>query len=78
VLTGRYCWRGPLKSGVLFGYDPLLVEPGRLTVPALLRAHGYRTACVGKWHLGLGWQRHGPGKEDVDFAAPRQSSLPAT
>jgi arylsulfatase A len=54
ILTGRYCWRTSLKSGVLDGYSPLLIEPGRLTLPALLKEHGYRTACIGKWHLGMG------------------------
>src|SRR5688500_17754481 len=38
LLTGRYSWRGPLKRGVTRGYDGALVEPGRLTVPALLKA----------------------------------------
>lgn len=53
ILTGRYNWRSRLKSGVLGGYSPHLIEPGRLTVPALLRQHGYHTACIGKWHLGM-------------------------
>src|SRR5215472_13528575 len=52
ILTGRYCWRTPLKQGVLQGYDPLLIEPGRLTVASLLKKHGYATHAVGKWHLG--------------------------
>ena len=54
ILTGRYCWRTRLKRGVLWGYDPLLIEPGRLTVPSLLRKQGYATHGIGKWHLGLG------------------------
>jgi arylsulfatase A-like enzyme len=54
LLTGRYAWRTPLKSGVLQGYDPVLIEDGRITLASLLRRHGYTTACVGKWHLGLG------------------------
>ena len=55
LLTGRYAWRSRLKRGVLGGYSPTLIEPGRLTVPAFLAAQGYATACVGKWHLGMTW-----------------------
>src|SRR6516165_5539201 len=34
LLTGRYAWRTSLQRGVLGGYSPPLIEPGRLTVPA--------------------------------------------
>jgi len=34
--------------------DPPLIAAGRLTVPALLKQHGYATAALGKWHLGFG------------------------
>ena len=57
ILTGRYCWRTWLKSGVVGGYTPPLIEPDRPTVGSFLRQHGYATACIGKWHLGLGWTR---------------------
>lgn len=74
VLTGRYCWRSRLKRGVLNGYSEPLIEDGRMTVPMLLRDQGYTTACIGKWHLGLGWQtREGTeaaNRQTVDFAAP--------
>ncbi|MEQ1851240.1 MAG: arylsulfatase [Chthoniobacteraceae bacterium] len=62
VLTGRYNWRTKLQSGVLGGLSPRLIEPGRLTVAQMLKDQGYATACVGKWHLGMDWQRH-EGKE---------------
>lgn len=55
LLTGRYCWRSRLKSGVLGGYSPALIEPDRLTVGAMLQQHGYATASIGKWHLGVDW-----------------------
>ncbi|MBM4019058.1 MAG: arylsulfatase, partial [Planctomycetes bacterium] len=45
ILTGRYAWRTRLQAGVLGPYDKPLIAPGRLTVPALLAQHGYRTAC---------------------------------
>jgi len=70
LLTGRYAWRGPLKQGVLQGYHPALIEPGRPTVASFLQQHGYTTAVFGKWHLGLNWTRTGPNLENVDFSKP--------
>lgn len=55
LLTGRYAWRGRLKRGVIWGVDHPLIEPERTTVASFLRDQGYATACIGKWHLGLGW-----------------------
>jgi arylsulfatase A-like enzyme len=57
ILTGRYAWRTWLKRGVVGGYTPPLLEPGRVTVASLLRSRGYATGLFGKWHLGLGWTR---------------------
>ena len=53
ILTGRYAWRTKLQSGVLGGDSKALIAPDRLTVPKLLRDHGYATAGIGKWHLGM-------------------------
>jgi len=53
LLTGRYSWRTRLQSSVLNGYSPPLIDKDRLTVAGFLRTQGYRTACFGKWHLGL-------------------------
>lgn len=53
ILTGRYSWRTDLE-GVLNGYEPALIDPERMTVASLMNDNGYTTACVGKWHLGLG------------------------
>jgi len=62
LLTGRYAWRSRLKSGVLGGLSPRLIEPNRLTVAQMLKDNGYHTACLGKWHLGMDWQLK-PGKK---------------
>ncbi|HWL16051.1 MAG TPA: arylsulfatase [Opitutus sp.] len=70
LLTGRYAWRGRLKHGVLDGYGADLIEPGRLTLPGLLRQHGYTTAAIGKWHLGLDWIRNGAAPDAVDYTQP--------
>lgn len=53
ILTGRYNWRTRLQSGVLGGFSLPLLAADRLTVPKLLKQHGYATACIGKWHLGM-------------------------
>ena len=55
LLTGRYHWRTRLQSGVINEFGQPLIAADRLTLPGLLKAHGYRTACIGKWHLGWDW-----------------------
>jgi arylsulfatase A-like enzyme len=75
IMTGRYAWRSKLKRGVLGGYSPPLIEPGRMTVARFLNDQGYATACTGKWHLGLGWQLKAgaasvPLEKSIDFSKP--------
>lgn len=53
LLTGRYCWRTRQKTGVLGAEAECLITDDRMTIASLLRANGYRTAMVGKWHLGM-------------------------
>ncbi|MHC4676672.1 MAG: sulfatase family protein, partial [Planctomycetota bacterium] len=79
VLTGRYCWRTRLKRGVFGGFNRPLIEKDRLTVASFLKHHGYSTACIGKWHLGLHWttrDRTRPAEfgaydqRNIDFSKP--------
>jgi arylsulfatase A len=56
IMTGRYSWRTRLQAGVLTPFDVPLIDKDRMTVASLLKGVGYSTACIGKWHLGLGWQ----------------------
>jgi len=53
ILTGRYNWRSKLKAGVMSGYSRPLIEDNRMTVANLFKQNGYKTAAVGKWHLGM-------------------------
>jgi len=64
ILTGRYAWRTRLKRWTLNGDSPALIDPERPTLASMLKAKGYRTACIGKWHLGLG------RGEKTDYASP--------
>src|SRR5262249_32902865 len=66
ILTGRYNWRTRLQGGVLGGSSPHLIESGRLTVAQLLKDNGSRTACIGKWHLGMDWPMKTAAKKPGD------------
>lgn len=82
LICGRYCWRSSLKNGVLGGYSKPLIHLDQQTIGHVLKKKGYYTGCVGKWHLGLGWQwkEAAPkdinnfgvagGKPTVDFSKP--------
>src|SRR4051794_7632657 len=70
LITGRYQYRLPI--GLV---EPLRwsdreapemgVPPGFPTLPALLRGVGYRTALIGKWHLGY-LPRYSPLRSGYD------------
>jgi arylsulfatase A-like enzyme len=68
LLTGRYCWRTSLTHEVLGTFSPLHIEPTRVNLASLLKAKGYRTAAVGKWHLGYGRENEDP-KWRTDYQA---------
>jgi arylsulfatase A len=55
LLTGRYHWRSRLQRGIVDLYAPPLIAPERLTLGGLAKQSGYRTTCIGKWHLGWDW-----------------------
>ena len=75
LLTGRWHWRTRLQSGIVSVFGAPLIAPERLTIAGLLGQHGYRTAAVGKWHLGWDWPipegKRGlmTGKKAADAAA---------
>lgn len=57
IITGRYSWRTKMKQGVLGGQSEHLIDTSRETIASLLKKQGYQTACIGKWHLGMDWQK---------------------
>lgn len=55
LLTGRYHWRTRLQAGIVRYLEQPLIAPDRLTLGGLMKQNGYRTAAIGKWHLGWDW-----------------------
>ena len=52
VMTGNYPWRGRLENGTWLFNMPSQVLPGQKTIGQLMKDAGYRTAFLGKVHLG--------------------------
>jgi arylsulfatase A-like enzyme len=72
ILTGTYPWRNK-EARILSGTAPLVIDTKQMTIAKMLKAEGYHTGIVGKWHLGLGdghvdWnQPISPGPNEVGF-----------
>ena len=82
MMTGRYQYqlRGAAEEPMtarFYGSAEVGLPPSHPTMPSILRAAGYRTALVGKWHLGYpphfgplksGYQQHiGPLSGGVSY-----------
>lgn len=52
LLTGRYPVRTGTHGGVFFEWSANGLGPEEVTIAEVLKAEGYATAMVGKWHLG--------------------------
>ena len=52
MLTGTYPWRKE-NTGIAPGNSELIIDTTCVTLADVFHDAGYRTAAVGKWHLGL-------------------------
>lgn len=51
TLTGRYCSRSKMPRVVGPG-DKTAIPDEEITIAEMLKTSAYRTACIGKWHIG--------------------------
>ncbi|MGF1530497.1 MAG: arylsulfatase [Puniceicoccaceae bacterium] len=76
LISGEFPCRGPLKDQNARYLSPLAIHPDSMTLPRMFKEAGYRTAMIGKWHLGYGekgitnWAgpiRPGPNELGFDY-----------
>ena len=70
-LTGSYAFRRK-GTGVAPPNGHLVVPSGTFTIADIAKAAGYKTAVIGKWHLGLGAEGKGPDWNGVIAPGPRE------
>ena len=63
LLTGCYAPRAGFPDVQLWG-SPFGLNPDEVTIAEILKTKNYKTACIGKWHLG-----------DEDVFAPNQQGF---
>ena len=62
----------PARRGVVNGLNSLgsILEPQELTIAEMLKAEGFVTRMVGKWHLGFDLQKGDRRRPSLDLAQP--------
>ena len=53
LLTGVYPWRQK-GTGIAAGNAGMIIHPDKYTLADAANSAGYKTAAIGKWHLGIG------------------------
>ena len=66
LMTGRYPSHTGIGPSVIVMYNPFGVPARETMLPELLKAQGYSTHMVGKWHLGACDNRYEPTYRGFD------------
>jgi arylsulfatase B len=67
LLTGRYPFRYGLQTAVIPSVSSYGLDTNEWLLPQSLQAAGYRTAIIGKWHLGHADQKFWPKQRGFDY-----------
>ena len=68
LMTGRYPFRYGLQTAVIPSAGKYGLATDEWLLPQALKAAGYQTAIVGKWHLGHADAKYWPDKRGFDHA----------
>lgn len=66
LLTGRYPFRYGLQTAVIPSVSAYGLDTTEWLMPQCLKAAGYKTAIIGKWHLGHADRKYWPSQRGFD------------
>jgi arylsulfatase A-like enzyme len=67
LMTGRYPFRYGLQTAVIPSVSAYGLDTSERLLPQCLKQAGYRTALVGKWHLGHADKKWWPRQRGFDY-----------
>ncbi len=67
LMTGRYPFRYGLQTAVIPSVSTYGLDTTEWLMPQCLKEAGYKTAIIGKWHLGHADKKYWPKQRGFDF-----------
>ncbi|NUQ43927.1 MAG: arylsulfatase [Calditrichaceae bacterium] len=67
LMTGRYPFRYGLQTAVIPSVSTYGLDTTEWLMPQCLKEAGYKTAIIGKWHLGHGDKKYWPKQRGFDY-----------
>ena len=67
LMSGRYPFRYGLQTAVILGGQTYGMPTDERLLPQALKEAGYKTAIVGKWHIGHGDRKYWPNQRGFDY-----------
>lgn len=67
LMTGRYPFRYGLQTAVIPSVSAYGLDTSEWLMPQCLKEAGYKTAIIGKWHLGHADKKYWPKQRGFDY-----------